>query len=68
VTVAVTPDSTRFGTADARATVAEVADQLLTPRRLVEFAVRGIPGAEHAGMTVVDDHRPARATLRRPAP
>jgi hypothetical protein len=66
--VTVTPDSTRFGTADAMATVADGVDQLFTPRRLVEFAVRGIPGADHAGMTVVDNHRVARTTLRRPAP
>jgi hypothetical protein len=73
------PDSTQFGTGDALAVMADQfgqlavsladgADQPFTQQRLVEFAVRGIPGADHAGMTVVDNHRVARTTLRRPAP
>ena len=40
----------------------EGADEPITARRLVEFAVRGIPGAEHASMTVVEGDRPARTT------
>ena len=44
--------------------LADGADQPLTQQRLVEFAVRGIPGAEHASMTVVDGHRPPRTTAR----
>ena len=31
--------------------LADGADQPFTQQRLVEFAVRGIPGAEHASMT-----------------
>jgi hypothetical protein len=42
--------------------LAEGADQPFTEQRLIEFAVRGIPGAEHASMTVVDGHRPSRTT------
>lgn len=42
--------------------VADGADQPLTQQRLVEFAVRGIPGAEHASMTVIEAHRPPRTT------
>lgn len=42
--------------------LADGADQPLTQQRLVEFAVRGIPGAEHASVTVVDGHRPPRTT------
>ena len=38
------------------------ADQGLTQQRLVEFAVRGIPGAEHASMTVLEGNRPPRTT------
>ena len=34
--------------------LADGADQPFTQQRLVEFAVRGIPGAEHASMTAVD--------------
>jgi hypothetical protein len=37
-------------------------DQPLTQQRLVEFAVRGVPGAEHASMTVVEENRPPRTT------
>ena len=44
--------------------LADGADQPLTQQRLVEFAVRGIPGAEHASMTVVDGHRPPRTTAQ----
>jgi hypothetical protein len=42
--------------------LADGADQPLTQQRLVEFAVRGIPGAEHASMTVMDGHHPPRTT------
>ena len=38
------------------------ADQPFTQQRLVEYAVRGIPGAEHASITVVDGNRPPRTT------
>ena len=72
-----TPDLPQFGTGDALATLADQfgqlavslangADEPFTQQRLVEFAVRGIPGAEHASMTVVDgspaaaDHRAKR--------
>ena len=44
--------------------LADGADQPFTQQRLVEFAVRGIPGAEHASMTVVDGHRPPRTTAQ----
>jgi len=37
-------------------------DQPLTQQRLVEFAVRGVPGAEHASMTMVEQNRPPRTT------
>src|SRR6478609_12066845 len=68
-----TPDRTDLSTGDALATMADQfgqlavsladgADHLFTQQRLVEFAVRGIPGAEHASMTVVDGHRPSRTT------
>jgi hypothetical protein len=70
-----TPDVTQFGTGDALATLADQfgqlavsladgADQPFTQQRLVEFAVRGIPGAEHASMTVVDGNRPPRTTAQ----
>ena len=70
-----TPDMHDIGTGDALATMADQfgqlavsladgADQPLTQQRLVEFAVRGIPGAEHASMTVVDGHRPPRTTAQ----
>ena len=63
-----------FSTGDALATLADQFGQLasslangvdepVTQQRLVEFAVRGIPGAEHASMTVVDGHRPPRTTV-----
>jgi hypothetical protein len=42
--------------------LADGADQPFTQQRLVEFAVRGIPGAEHASMTMVDRNRPPRTT------
>jgi hypothetical protein len=42
--------------------LAEGADQPLTQQRLIEFAVRGIPGAEHASMTFVDGKRAPRTT------
>jgi hypothetical protein len=42
--------------------LADGADQPLTQQRLVEFAVRGIPGAEHASMTMVQGRRPPRTT------
>jgi hypothetical protein len=44
--------------------LADGADQPFTQQRLVEFAVRGIPGAEHASMTVVDGHRAPRTTAQ----
>jgi len=42
--------------------LANGAGQPLTQQRLVEFAVRGIPGAEHASMTMVTGNRPPRTT------
>jgi hypothetical protein len=44
--------------------LADGADQPFTQQRLVEFAVRGIPGAEHASMTTVDGNRPPRTTAQ----
>lgn len=44
--------------------LADGADQPFTQQRLVEFAVRGIPGAEHASITVVDGKRPPRTTAQ----
>ena len=44
--------------------LADGADQPFTQQRLVELAVRGIPGAEHASMTVVDGKRPPRTTAQ----
>jgi len=44
--------------------LANGADQLFTQQRLVEYAVRGIPGAEHASMTVVEGQRPPRTTAQ----
>src|SRR5690349_12090577 len=38
--------------------LADGVDQPLAQQRLVEFAVRGVPGAEHASMTMVDVTRP----------
>jgi hypothetical protein len=68
-----TPDMNDLSTGDALAVMADQfgqlavsladgADQPFTQQRLVEFAVRGIPGAEHASMTMVDGHRPPRTT------
>ena len=37
-------------------------DEPLAQQRLVEFAVRGIPGAEHASITVLAKNRPPRTT------
>jgi len=70
-----TPDLTQFDTGDALALMADQfgqlavalangADQPFTQQRLVEFAVRGIPGAEHASMTMVDGSRPPRTTAQ----
>ena len=42
--------------------LADGADEPLVQQRLVEFAVRGIPGAEYASLTVVDGNRPPRTT------
>ena len=42
--------------------LADGADQPLTQQRLVEFAVRGMPGAEHASLTVVNGNQPPRTT------
>jgi len=42
--------------------LADGVDQPLTQQRLVEFAVRGVPGAEHASMTMVEQNRPPRTT------
>src|SRR6476620_5607145 len=66
-----TPDMNELSTGDALAlmadqfgqlavSLAEGADQPFTEQWLIEFAIRGIPGAEHASMTVVDGHRPPR--------
>ena len=68
------PPANQFSTGDALAVLADQFGQLaaslangvdepVTQQRLVEFAVRGIPGAEHASMTVVDGHRPPRTTV-----
>lgn len=68
-----TPDLYDTGAGDALATLADQfgqlavqladgADQPLTQQRLVEFAVRGIPGAEHASMTMVVGTKPPRTT------
>jgi hypothetical protein len=68
-----TVEKERFGTGETLAVMAdqfgELAvqladglDQPLVQQRLVEFAVRGIPGAEHASVTVVDGNRPPRTT------
>jgi hypothetical protein len=40
------------------------ADEPFTQQRLVEYAVRGIPGAEHASMTMVQGHRPPKTTAQ----
>jgi hypothetical protein len=42
--------------------LADGVDQPLTQQRLVEFAVRGIPGAEHASLTMVTGTTPPRTT------
>ena len=63
----------QFSAGDALATMADQFGQLamsladgvdepLTQQRLVEFAVRGVPGAEHASLTVVAGSRPPRTT------
>lgn len=40
------------------------ADQPLTQQRLVDYAVRGVAGAEHASVTVVDGNRQPRTTAQ----
>src|SRR6478735_8425356 len=40
------------------------ADEPMTQQRLVDFAVRGVPGAEHASMTAVSGSRPPRTTAQ----
>jgi len=40
------------------------ADEPFTQQRLVDFAVRGVPGAEHASLTVVEGSRPPRTTAQ----
>ena len=68
-----TTEMQEFSTGDALATLADQFGQLvmsladgadvpLTQQRLVEFAVRGVPGAEHASLTVVDGSRAPRTT------
>jgi hypothetical protein len=70
-----TPDLPQFGTGDALATLADQFGQLaislangvdepVTQQRLVEFAVRGIPGGEHASITVIKGSRPPRTTAQ----
>lgn len=44
--------------------LADDVDQPIAQQRLVEYAVRGIPGAEYASMTVIDGDRPPRTTAR----
>jgi len=44
--------------------LADSTDQPVAQQRLVEFAVRGIPGAEHASLTVIDGNKPPRTTAR----
>jgi hypothetical protein len=44
--------------------LADGVDQPLTQQRLVEFAVRGIPGAEHASLTTVTGTTPPRTTAQ----
>ena len=69
------PPANQFSTGDALAVLADQFGQLaaslangvdepVTLQRLVEFAVRGIPGAEHASMTVVDGSRSPRTTAQ----
>ena len=66
-----TSDTHEIGAADASAMLADEFGQLalqlangvdepLVQQRLVQFAVRGVPGAEHASLTVVDRARPPR--------
>jgi hypothetical protein len=63
---------TDFGAGDALADqlgqlavcLADGADEPVIRQRLVEVAVRGIPGAEHASMTVVDGKKSARTTAQ----
>jgi len=70
-----TLDFTQFDTGDALTVMADQFGQLamslangvdepFTQQRLVEFAVRGIPGAEHASVTVVEGLRPPRTTAQ----
>src|ERR1700712_399598 len=70
-----TSDLRQVGTGDAVApmddefvqlavSLANGVDQPFTQQRLVEFAVRGIPGAEHASMTLVSGNRPPRTTAQ----
>jgi hypothetical protein len=70
-----TLDENTFDTGDALAAMADQfgqlavlladgVDQPLAQQRLVEFAVRGIPGADHASMTVIDGNNPPRTTAR----
>ena len=39
-------------------------DEPFTQQRLIEYAVRGIPGAEHSSMTMVEGNRPPRTTAQ----
>jgi hypothetical protein len=69
----VTPDTHDAGTGAALTLLADQfrqlvlhladgIDQPLTQQRLVEFAVRGIPGAEHASLTMAAGNAPLRTT------
>ena len=44
--------------------LADGVDEPLTQQRLVDFAVRGIPGAEHASMTAVHGSKPPKTTAQ----
>jgi hypothetical protein len=44
--------------------LADQTDRPLVQQRLVEFAVRGIPGAEHASLTQVTGKQPPRTTAQ----
>lgn len=68
-------DMQQFSTGDELALMADQFGQLavslangvdepFTQQRLVEFAVRGIPGADHASMTVVEGNRAPRTTAQ----
>jgi hypothetical protein len=52
--------ASQFG--ELAVSLADGADLLVTQQRLVEFAVRGIQGAEHASITVVEGSRAPRTT------